>query len=119
MGVIMLYGSCYVLSVEPTCTRGWGRGVVGRLIVVLFQPLWLLLREVLTQITEVESGEVLMEGGGVKDLTWSLWATVTEASIAALQSIQLQSIQLQSIQLQSIQLQSIKLQSIQLQSIQL
>ena len=58
----MLYGSCYVLPVEPTCTRGWGRGVVGRLIVVLFQPLWLLLREVLTQIKEVESGEVLMEG---------------------------------------------------------
>ena len=32
-------------------------------MVVLFQPLWLFLREVLTQLKEVESGEVLMKGG--------------------------------------------------------
>ena len=30
---------------------------------VLFQPLWLLLREVLTQLKEVEIGEVLTKGG--------------------------------------------------------
>ena len=59
---IMLYGSCHFLPVESTCTGGRGRGIVGRLMVVLFQPLWLLLREVLTQLKEVESGEVLMKG---------------------------------------------------------
>ena len=60
---IMLYGSCHVLPVESTCTGGWGRGIVRRLMMVLFQPLWLLLREVLAQLKKVESGEVLMKGG--------------------------------------------------------
>ena len=71
----MMCSGCQVLPVEPASTRGRGGGVAGGLVVVLLQPLGSHLGKLLTQVEEVQSREVLVDGikghNRVKGHTWS------------------------------------------------